>query len=74
MAFLAILESRQDYFEVLKKWFLSNYEWKIQPSWLVKTPGVVYAICSAISALTKKQDAVLVQQPVYYPFSESILV
>jgi cystathionine beta-lyase len=44
-----------------------------QPEWLVKTPSVVFAICAAIRAFTKEQDAVLIQQPVYYPFTESIV-
>jgi cystathionine beta-lyase len=38
----------------------------------VKTPGVVYAVAMAIRAFTEKNDAVLIQRPVYYPFSESI--
>lgn len=33
----------------------------------------MYAINTAIRALTEKRDAFLVQQPVYYPFSESVL-
>jgi cystathionine beta-lyase len=67
-------ESRQDYFEVLEHWFLYNYEWKIEPAWLVKTPGVVFAICTAIRALTGRGDAVIIQQPVYYPFADSVLL
>lgn len=67
-------EVRGDYFYVLKNWFSARFGWDIQPGWLVKTPGVVYAICTAIRALTKKGDAVLVQQPVYYPFSESVKI
>ena len=67
-------ETKRDYFEVLQHWFSSRFHWKIQPEWLVKTPGVVYAISTAIRALTAKGDAVLVQQPVYYPFSRSVLV
>ena len=39
---------------------------------IVKTPGVVYAIGMAIQAFTKSGDAILIQQPVYYPFSSVI--
>lgn len=67
-------ESREDYVEVLQSWFSRRFNWQIQPEWLVKTPGVVFAICAAIRALTQKGDAVLIQQPVYYPFTESITV
>jgi cystathionine beta-lyase len=67
-------ENSQDYVEVLQHWFLNSFDWKVESSWLVKTPSVVYALCTAIRALTEKGDAVLVQQPVYYPFSESVLI
>ena len=66
-------ESGHDYFETLQAWFYSYFGWEVRPEWLIKTPGVVHAICSAIRALTIKGDSVIVQQPVYYPFSESIL-
>ncbi len=65
-------EARQDYFEVLERWFSCSFGWDIHAEWLVKTPGVVYAICTAIRALTQEDDAVLIQQPVYYPFSEAV--
>lgn len=66
-------DTSQDYFEVLRNWFARNFDWQIKPEWLVKTPGVVYAVCTAVRALTNAGDAVLIQQPVYYPFSESVL-
>ena len=67
-------ESSEAYFDVLQDWFSRRFNWRIQPEWLVKTPGVVFAICTAIRSLTNEGDAVLVQQPVYYPFSESVRV
>ncbi len=66
-------ESGDAYFEAVRNWFDSNFGWSPKRGWLVKTPGVVYAICTAIRALTQEGDAVLIQQPVYYPFTESIL-
>lgn len=65
-------ESSEAYFEVSQDWFKRRFSWSIQSEWLIKTPGVVFAICAAIRALTQEGDAVLIQQPVYYPFSESI--
>jgi cystathionine beta-lyase len=65
-------ESGQDYFFVLKDWFKTNFNWNIQPDWLVKTPGVVFAIATAIRGMTDKGDGVIIQQPVYYPFAEII--
>ena len=66
-------ESREDYFKVLRSWFSSRFNWNIEPEWLIKTPGVVTAICAAIRALTRRGDAVLIQQPVYYPFTGTVL-
>lgn len=65
-------ESKQDYFSALHNWFKTRFDWEIRPEWLIKTPGVVYAIATAIRALTSKGDSVLIQQPVYYPFSQLI--
>lgn len=63
----------EDYFRVLSQWYATRFGWQTSPEWLVKTPGVVFALCTAIRALTEKGDAVLIQPPVYYPFSSSIL-
>lgn len=65
-------EVKEDYFNVLRNWFYTHYNWNIERKWLVKTPGVVYAIATAVRAFTDKGDAILIQRPVYYPFSESI--
>lgn len=67
-------DTGNDYVTILQNWFSCNFDWEVEPEWLIKTPGVVYAICAAIRALTSKGDAVLIQQPVYYPFSESVLL
>lgn len=65
-------ESSEAYFDVLQGWFARRFNWSIESEWLIKTPGVVFAICAAIRSLTQEGDTVLIQQPVYYPFSESI--
>lgn len=65
-------EVKEDYFEALKKWTKKHYEWEIEPQWLLKTPGIVFALAMAVKAFTQEGDAVLIQQPVYYPFSEVI--
>ncbi|MGN1181260.1 MAG: MalY/PatB family protein [Suilimivivens sp.] len=61
-------ESGDSYFEALQSWFFNHYDWKVEEKWLVKTPGVVYALAMAVQAFTGEGDAVLIQQPVYYPF------
>jgi len=66
-------ETNHEYFSTLQKWYSENFEWNIKPFWLVKTPGIVFAIAMAIRAFTNKGDGVMIQTPVYYPFSETIL-
>ncbi len=66
-------ESKQDYYEAVSRWYRDRFGWTVKREWLVKTPGVVYAIACAVRAFTEEKDAVLIQQPVYYPFSEVIL-
>lgn len=65
-------EGKEAYFEAVKNWYKNNYSWEVKRNWLVKTPGVVFALAMAIRAFTKEGEGVLIQQPVYYPFSEVI--
>jgi len=45
-----------------------KFKWKIQPEWIVFTPGVIPALSVAVRALTHPGDEVILQEPVYYPF------
>ena len=63
---------KDDYFAVLQNWFRTRHDWTVERRDLILTPGVVFAIATAIRAFTKKGDAVLIQQPVYYPFANMI--
>lgn len=65
-------ESGERYFEAVAGWMRERHGWKVEESWLVKTPGVVFALAMAVKAYSKAGDAVLIQQPVYYPFTEVI--
>lgn len=60
------------YFSAVYNWYAQRFGWETQRSWLVTTPGVVFAIAIAIRAFTQKGDAILIQQPVYYPFADKI--
>ena len=59
---------KSDYYDIVSSWFLRRFGWKTQREWLVVTPGVVYALATAVRAFTKKGEAVIIQPPVYYPF------
>lgn len=65
-------EVQTPYFEIVRDWIKRHHNWKVQERWLIKTPGIVFALAMAVKAYTEPGDAVLIQQPVYYPFSEVI--
>ena len=66
-------EPLDDYYEALKEWFVNHFKWEPEPNKVILVPGVVFGICNIINAITKEGDSVLINQPVYYPFSEAIL-
>lgn len=60
--------TKDDYFEAVAEWFSAHFGWTPEKAWLVKTPGVVFALAAAVRAFTAPGDAVLIQPPVYGPF------
>ncbi|MGC6175003.1 MalY/PatB family protein [Lacrimispora sp. 38-1] len=65
-------EGKEEYFEAVKDWMNRRHGWAVERNWLIKTPGVVFALAMAVKAYTKPGDGVMIQQPVYYPFREVI--
>ena len=65
-------EADETYFDAVRSWMERRHGWKIEPEWLLKTPGVVFALAMAVKAYTEPGDYVLIQEPVYYPFREVI--
>ncbi len=60
------------YFDAVAAWQRHRHNWDVNPEWIVCTNGVVPALNYAIRAFTNKGDGIIIQQPVYYPFSDSI--
>lgn len=65
-------EVQEEYFEAVKQWMKYHHDWNIEQNWLIKTPGIVFALAMAVKAFTDEGEGVMIQQPVYYPFSEVI--
>ena len=65
-------EVQTPYFVIVRDWMKRHHNWEVQERWLIKTPGIVFALAMAVKAYTEPGDSVLIQQPVYYPFSEVI--
>ena len=62
-----------EYLSSVLNWIEKHQGWLPQQEWLVTTPGVVFALSATVRAFTNQGDSVLIQQPVYYPFSNVIL-
>ena len=60
------------YFAAHDAWCAEHYGWHAPAEQMALTPGVVYALATAVRAFTEPGDAVVVQQPVYYPFTWAV--
>jgi len=63
---------RDDYNRAIMGWFAERFGYETKPEWIVKTPGVVFALSLAVRAFTQERDAIIIQKPVYGPF-ESVI-
>ncbi len=61
-------DTKDDYYEIVAAWFKKRFNFTYEKEWLIKTPGIVFALANAVRALTEKGDNVIIQPPVYYPF------
>jgi cystathionine beta-lyase len=66
-------EPRESYFNAVSGWLKKHHNLDIKPNWIVKTPGVVFALAMAVKAFSREGESVLIQQPVYYPFTEVVV-
>lgn len=51
---------------------LRRHDFKVEPEWIVPTYGIVSALNTAVRSLTNEGDGVIVQRPVYRPFSAAV--
>lgn len=57
---------------IICAWIARRYHWTIDPSWISMNQGVVTSLCTAVRALSREGDTVLIQTPVYHPFFTAI--
>ena len=65
-------EIDEDFVQAVIDWVKNHYNREVQKEWFHKSPSVVFSIAMAIKAFTDEGDAVIINQPVYYPFTETI--
>lgn len=61
-----------EYFKALTWWQKSRHDWDIKREWVTTTPGIVPALNFFIRALSAEGDKIIIQEPVYYPFRNTI--
>ena len=62
-------EPTESYYESVVGWMERRHGWKVEKDWISLSPGVVSALYTAVRALTRPGDGVILQRPVYYPFT-----
>ena len=60
------------YHQAVCSWMAHRFHWTIHPSEIFISSGVVPALIDLILALTQKGAGIIIQRPVYYPFSAII--
>ena len=66
-------EPTESYFTALKGWYKRHYDVDIDTNKVILTCGVVFSICQLIRSVTKENDYIIINEPVYYPFKASII-
>ncbi len=61
------------YYETLLRWIKRRYGWDVEREWVSLAPGVVPALNMLVQSLMEPGDKALIQRPVYYPFTNSVL-
>ena len=64
-----IRSSLPSYVDAAVAWFSARHGWALQREWVLPSPGVLPSLSTALLALTRPGDGVVIQPPVYYPFA-----
>lgn len=59
-------------FKSVVNWLHNMHDWKVDKEAILHTTGVMPTINAAIQTFTEKGDAIIIQPPVYAPFSKVI--
>ncbi|WP_257347324.1 MalY/PatB family protein [Pseudalkalibacillus decolorationis] len=61
-----------EYFEAIQHWFKKRHDWDIKGEEIIYSPGTVHALNIAVKAFTGPGDGIIIQRPVYPPFTPAI--
>lgn len=62
----------EDFYFTVMDWIKNRYGFSVKKDWIINTPGVVPAINMAVLSLTRPDDKILIQTPVYRPFFNAV--
>jgi cystathionine beta-lyase len=65
--------TNSDYYSSVINWFKTKYGWDIKPEEIIYSDGTVAAVKYCIQAFTKEGDGILINRPIYTPFTTTIL-
>lgn len=65
-------DTDEEYDLLIADWYYRRLGLKIATEQILKVPGVMFGVAAAIRAVTEPDEAVLIFQPVYYPFAKII--
>ncbi|PLT29411.1 MalY/PatB family protein [Peribacillus deserti] len=60
------------YHEAIIGWMQKRHNWSIQGEWICHSPGVVPALNVIVQTFTEPGDKIVIQHPVYHPFTKVI--
>lgn len=60
------------YYEAIINWMQRRHNWKVEKDWICHAPGVVPALGMIVRTFTKPGDKIIIQSPVYYPFTNVV--
>ncbi|MEG0020601.1 MAG: aminotransferase class I/II-fold pyridoxal phosphate-dependent enzyme, partial [Oscillospiraceae bacterium] len=62
-----------EYFSAVTGWFKRHFNWDISPEEVIYMDGTISAVKHALLAFSKEGDGVLINRPIYTPFTKTIL-
>jgi cysteine-S-conjugate beta-lyase len=60
------------YLTAITSWFDRRHDWRINPTWITDSPGIVTSLSLAVELFSEPGSSVIIQTPVYYPFYDVI--
>lgn len=63
----------EGYYDAIIQWNQRRHRWAIEKDWITISPGVVPALNTIVKTFTEPGDKIIIQTPVYYPFTNAIV-